>query len=149
MARMTIDRPNEMWGADGAKVQTVDEGLVWIFAAVDHCDAACVGIYVTKVGNRFAALEPISQKECTSSSDRSKLTPAADCPCEWITARSTRRTTSAPSSSSGGLRRATPSLLSRRPTALPSVSIGPSRSRLSTASSPPSKPVRPLLPLAA
>ncbi|MEX3582171.1 MAG: IS3 family transposase [Burkholderia sp.] len=34
--RMTTDRPNEMWGADGAKVQIVDEGLVWIFAAVDH-----------------------------------------------------------------------------------------------------------------
>ncbi|MEX3557610.1 MAG: hypothetical protein VB135_04215 [Burkholderia sp.] len=43
------------------KVQTVDEDLVWIFAAVDHCDAASVGIHVTKVGNRFAALEPISQ----------------------------------------------------------------------------------------
>ncbi|MEX3581704.1 MAG: transposase [Burkholderia sp.] len=25
--RMTTDRPNEMWGADGAKVKTVDEGL--------------------------------------------------------------------------------------------------------------------------
>ncbi|MEX3581610.1 MAG: hypothetical protein VB137_01530 [Burkholderia sp.] len=59
--RMTTDRPNEMWGANGAKIQTVDEGLVWIFAAVDHCDAACVGIHVTKVGDRFAALEPISQ----------------------------------------------------------------------------------------
>ncbi|MEX3582579.1 MAG: hypothetical protein VB137_08005 [Burkholderia sp.] len=58
---MTTDRPNEMWGTDGTKVQTVDEGLVWIFAAVDHCDAACVGIHVTKVGDRFAALEPISQ----------------------------------------------------------------------------------------
>ncbi|MEX3582657.1 MAG: IS3 family transposase [Burkholderia sp.] len=59
--RMTTDRPNEMCGADGAKVQTVDEGPVWIFAAVNHCDAACVGIHVTKVGDRFAALEPISQ----------------------------------------------------------------------------------------
>ncbi|MEX3582599.1 MAG: IS3 family transposase [Burkholderia sp.] len=59
--RMTTDRPNEVWGADGAKVQTVDKGLVWIFATVDHCDAACVGIHVTKVGDRFAALEPISQ----------------------------------------------------------------------------------------
>ncbi|MEX3548110.1 MAG: DDE-type integrase/transposase/recombinase [Burkholderia sp.] len=59
--RITTDRPNEMWGTDGTKVQTVDEGLVWIFAAVDHCDAACVGIHVTKVGDRFAALEPISQ----------------------------------------------------------------------------------------
>ncbi|MEX3582673.1 MAG: hypothetical protein VB137_08700 [Burkholderia sp.] len=27
-SRTTTDRPNEMWGADGAKVQTVDEGLV-------------------------------------------------------------------------------------------------------------------------
>ncbi|MEX3605768.1 MAG: DDE-type integrase/transposase/recombinase [Burkholderia sp.] len=60
-SRITTDRPNEMWGTDGTKVQTVDEGLVWIFAAVDHCDAACVGIHVTKVGDRFAALEPISQ----------------------------------------------------------------------------------------
>ncbi|MEX3582266.1 MAG: hypothetical protein VB137_05900 [Burkholderia sp.] len=34
---MTTDRPNKMWGTDGAKVQTLDEGLVWIFAAVDHC----------------------------------------------------------------------------------------------------------------
>ncbi|MEX3526318.1 MAG: IS3 family transposase [Burkholderia sp.] len=59
--RMTTDRPNEMWGTDGTQVQTVDEGLVWIFAAVDHCDAACVGLHVTKVGDRFAALEPISQ----------------------------------------------------------------------------------------
>ncbi|MEX3606589.1 MAG: integrase core domain-containing protein [Burkholderia sp.] len=31
------------------------------------------------------------------------MTPAADCPCEWITARSTRQTTSAPRSSSGGI----------------------------------------------
>ncbi|HDR9512343.1 TPA: transposase, partial [Burkholderia cepacia] len=30
--RITTDRPNEMWGTDGTKVQTVDEGLVWIFA---------------------------------------------------------------------------------------------------------------------
>ncbi|MEX3582174.1 MAG: hypothetical protein VB137_05250 [Burkholderia sp.] len=34
--RMTTNRPNERWGADGAKIQTIDEGLVWIFAAVDH-----------------------------------------------------------------------------------------------------------------
>ncbi|MEX3606103.1 MAG: hypothetical protein VB142_06815 [Burkholderia sp.] len=58
--RITTDQPNEMWGTDGAKVQTVNEGLVWIFAAVDHCDAGCVGIHVTKVGDRFAALGPIS-----------------------------------------------------------------------------------------
>ncbi|MEX3557357.1 MAG: transposase, partial [Burkholderia sp.] len=45
--RIAADRPNEMWGADGTKVQTVDEGLIWIFAAVDHCDAARVGIHTS------------------------------------------------------------------------------------------------------
>ncbi len=29
--------------------------------AVDHCHAECVGWHVTKIGDRFAALEPINQ----------------------------------------------------------------------------------------
>ncbi len=32
-----------------------------MFSAVDHFDACCVGIHVVKIGNRFAALEPIVQ----------------------------------------------------------------------------------------
>ena len=36
-------------------------GWVWIFAAVEHWNAECVGWHVCKVGSRFAALEPISQ----------------------------------------------------------------------------------------
>ncbi|MEX3606197.1 MAG: DDE-type integrase/transposase/recombinase [Burkholderia sp.] len=60
--RITTDGPNEIWGTDGAKVQSIDEGLVRIFAAVDHCDAACVGIHVIKVGRPLCrTLEPISQ----------------------------------------------------------------------------------------
>ena len=55
------DRPNEMWGTDGMRIETVDEGWVWVFAAVDHFDAYCVGIHAVKTGNRFAALEPIAQ----------------------------------------------------------------------------------------
>lgn len=27
--------PNEMWGTDGVRIQTVDDGLVWVFAGVD------------------------------------------------------------------------------------------------------------------
>jgi transposase InsO family protein len=54
-------RPNEMWGTDGIRIETVDEGWVWVFAAVDHCDACCVGIHAVKIGNRFAALQPIAQ----------------------------------------------------------------------------------------
>ena len=54
-------RPNEMWGTDGIRIETVDEGWVWVFAAVDHFDACCVGIHAVKIGNRFAALQPIAQ----------------------------------------------------------------------------------------
>jgi transposase InsO family protein len=55
------DRPNEMWGTDGIRIETVDEGWVWVFSAVDHFDACCVGIHAVKTGNRFAALQPIAQ----------------------------------------------------------------------------------------
>jgi putative transposase len=59
--RITTDHPNEMWGTDGTRIETVDDGMVWIFTAVDHCDALCTGIHVVKIGDRFAALEPVSQ----------------------------------------------------------------------------------------
>jgi transposase InsO family protein len=55
------DRPNDMWGTDGIRIETVDEGWVWVFAAVDHFDACCVGLHTVKTGNRFAALQPIAQ----------------------------------------------------------------------------------------
>ena len=55
------DRPNEMWGTDGIRIETVDDGWVWVFSAVDHFDACCVGIHAVKTGNRFAALQPIAQ----------------------------------------------------------------------------------------
>ena len=59
--RITTDRPNEMWDTDGVRIATVDDGMVWIFSAVDHCDGMCTGIHAAKIGDRFAALEPISQ----------------------------------------------------------------------------------------
>ena len=58
---ITTDRPNAMWGTDGIRIETVDEGWVWVFSAVDHFDACCVGIHAVKIGNRFAALQPIAQ----------------------------------------------------------------------------------------
>ena len=39
------DRPNAMWGTDGVRIGTIDEGWVWVFSAVDHFDACCVGIH--------------------------------------------------------------------------------------------------------
>lgn len=54
-------RLNEMWGTDGVRVLTAEEGWCWIFAAVEHHNAECVGWHVCKTGDRFAALEPIAQ----------------------------------------------------------------------------------------
>ena len=52
--------PNLMWGTDGTRVLTLDEGWVWIFTAVDHWNAECVGWHVCKTGDRYAALQPIA-----------------------------------------------------------------------------------------
>ena len=59
--KIVTQAPNEMWGTDGVRVFTVDDGWVWIFAAVEHWSAECMGWHVCKVGSRFAALEPIAQ----------------------------------------------------------------------------------------
>jgi transposase InsO family protein len=56
---ITTDTPNLVWGTDGFRVQTVEEGWVWGFIAVDHFNSECVGHHVCKEGNRFNALEPI------------------------------------------------------------------------------------------
>jgi len=53
------DDPNVMWGTDGAKVFTLDDGWVWVFAAVEHWNAECVGWHVCKYGSRFNALEAV------------------------------------------------------------------------------------------
>jgi putative transposase len=53
------DEPNVMWGTDGAKVFTLDDGWVWTFATVEHWNAECVGWHVCKHGSRFNALEAV------------------------------------------------------------------------------------------
>jgi putative transposase len=58
--RITTDAPNEMWAADAAKVETSVDGWVWVFWSVEHWNAECMGWHVTKKGDRFAALEPIT-----------------------------------------------------------------------------------------
>jgi len=54
------EAPNVMWGTDGTKILTADDGYVWLFAAVEHWSAECVGWHVVKHGDRYAALEPIA-----------------------------------------------------------------------------------------
>ena len=54
-------KPNEMWGTDGTTVQVVEEGTVWIFGAIEHWNAECVGLFACKEGHRFNAIEPVKQ----------------------------------------------------------------------------------------
>jgi len=53
--------PLVMWGTDGARFETIDDGWCWVFVAVDHFNDEVVGWHVCKIGDRFAALEPIRQ----------------------------------------------------------------------------------------
>ena len=57
--QIITDRPNVMWGTDATRVLTVEDGYAWIFAALEHWNAECVGWHVCKRGDRFAAMEPI------------------------------------------------------------------------------------------
>jgi len=59
--RITTDIPNDTWGSDGMKVETMDEGWVWIFSVTEHWNSECMGWHVCKTGDRFAALEPVIQ----------------------------------------------------------------------------------------
>lgn len=58
---ITTTAPDQVWATDGTKVLTVHDGWAWVFIAVDHYHGECVGTHVTTRGDRFAALEPISQ----------------------------------------------------------------------------------------
>lgn len=58
---ITTDVPDLMWGTDGTRVLTSDEGMCWVFTAVDHFNCEVVGRHVCKRGDRFAALQPVAQ----------------------------------------------------------------------------------------
>ena len=47
--------PDIMWGTDGVRVFTADDGWVWTFAAVDHWHAECVGWHPAARGGARAA----------------------------------------------------------------------------------------------
>ena len=114
--------PNLMWGTDGVRVFTVDDGWGWIFTAVEHWNAECVGWHVCKRGDRFAALQPISMGLAglygsTAAGAARGLALRTDHGSQYLS------TTSPTRSSSGASSRPTPSSPSPRPTASPSGSI--------------------------
>jgi putative transposase len=50
--------PNQRWGTDATMAWTRNDGWVWVFAVVDHYSAEAWA-HVAKVGDRFAALQPV------------------------------------------------------------------------------------------
>ncbi|MGH7365847.1 MAG: hypothetical protein ACREK9_05500, partial [Candidatus Rokuibacteriota bacterium] len=53
------DRPDVMGGADGTRFYTEREGWCWFFGAIEHHPDERLGWHVVKLGDRWAALEPI------------------------------------------------------------------------------------------
>ena len=55
---ITTTAPNLRWGTDATMAWTRDDGWVWVFILIDHySDEAWA--HVAKVGNRFAAIQPV------------------------------------------------------------------------------------------
>jgi putative transposase len=55
------DRPDVMWGTDATRFYTERDGWCWLFGAIDHHLDEVVGWHTAKLGDRWAALEPIRQ----------------------------------------------------------------------------------------
>jgi len=52
------EAPNRRWGTDATMTWTRTDGWVWVFACVDHYTAEAWA-HVAKIGDRFAALQPV------------------------------------------------------------------------------------------
>jgi putative transposase len=52
------EAPNQRWGTDATMAWTRSDGWVWVFACVDHYTAEAWA-HVAKIGDRFAALQPV------------------------------------------------------------------------------------------
>lgn len=53
------DAPNVMWATDGKKFWVADKGWCWLFPVIDHFNDEIIAFNVSKIGNRFAAMEPV------------------------------------------------------------------------------------------
>ena len=53
--------PNQMWGTDGKQFRTEEDGWCWFFGVIDHCNDEILAHHEAKIGNRYAALEPVRE----------------------------------------------------------------------------------------
>jgi hypothetical protein len=89
-ARSSPTAPNLRWGTDATMAWTREDGWVWVFC-VDH-DTAEAWAHLAKVGDRFAALQPVYDAVI----DRfGGLDADAACHCATTGDRNTARRTSA------------------------------------------------------
>ena len=58
---IVTEKPDVMWGADHTATFTLEDGLVSVFAVVDHCTAEVLGVHASKRATRFEAVEPLMQ----------------------------------------------------------------------------------------
>ena len=87
---ITATRPDEMWGTDATRFYTEQDGWCWFFGAIDHAVDEIVGWHTAKIGDRWAALEPIRQV-CATPSVPSAGRSRAACACGVTGGRSTSR----------------------------------------------------------
>ena len=85
---ITTEAPDVMWGTDMTATVTVAEGPAFVFVAVDHCTAECIGLHAAKRGTRFEALEPIRQGIRERFGGIGKAWPVG-CGCVTTTGRTT------------------------------------------------------------
>jgi transposase InsO family protein len=78
------DRPDVMWGTDATRFYTEQEGWCWFFGAIDHGIDELLGWHVAKVGDRWAALEPIRQGVRHAFGDfRKDIARGLAVRCDW------------------------------------------------------------------
>jgi transposase InsO family protein len=53
------EMPNRMWGTDGKKFYTRQEGWCWFFGIIDHFNDEIISWHANQSGTRFDALEPL------------------------------------------------------------------------------------------
>jgi len=58
---LITDRPDVMWGTDSTRFYIEEDSWRWFFGAIDHHLDEVVGWHVAKIGDRWAALEPLRQ----------------------------------------------------------------------------------------
>jgi putative transposase len=81
---ITTNRPDVRWGTDATRFYTEREGWCWFFGAIDHGIDELLGWHVVKVGDRWAALEPIRQGVRHAFGDfRKDIARGLAVRCDW------------------------------------------------------------------